>query len=79
MRRCERRAERRASRATARASRNGDVAAGGAQLRGRPRLRARITAEDELGSGERVTFTAANVDGVVEIVRSWVERFAAGP
>ena len=41
-------------------------------------LRARITAEDELGSGERVTFTAANVDGVVEIVRSWVERFAAG-
>ena len=42
-------------------------------------LRARITAENELGSGERATFTAADVDGVVEIVRSWVERFAAGP
>jgi hypothetical protein len=39
-------------------------------------LRARITAEDELGSGERVTLAAASVDRIVEIVRGWVERFA---
>jgi len=42
-----------------------------------PALRARITAEDELGSGERVTHAAASVERVVEIVRAWLEQFAA--
>jgi hypothetical protein len=41
-------------------------------------LRARITAESQLGSGERVTLAAAGVEEILEIVRAWVERFAGG-
>jgi hypothetical protein len=40
-------------------------------------LRARITAEHDLGSGERVTKTAATVEATIAIVRDWVETFAA--
>ena len=40
-------------------------------------LRARITAEEQLGSGERTTVVAGSVEQIVEIVRSWVEGFAA--
>jgi hypothetical protein len=41
-------------------------------------LRARITAESDLGSGERVTLAAAGLEEILEIVRDWVERFAGG-
>jgi hypothetical protein len=40
-------------------------------------LRARITAEEQLGTGERTTVVAGSVEQIVEIVRSWVEGFAA--
>ena len=41
-------------------------------------LRARITAEKALGSGERVSLVAGTVDEVVEIVRSWLHGFVDG-
>ena len=42
-------------------------------------LRARVTSEQELGSGDRVTVAAATVDEIVSIVREWLDSFAAGP
>jgi SRSO17 transposase len=40
-------------------------------------LRARITAERDLQSRERVSVAAASVPEILEIVRDWVEEFAA--
>ena len=40
-------------------------------------LRARITAEIDLGSGSRVTTAAVGVEQIVDVVRKWVEEFAA--
>jgi hypothetical protein len=41
-------------------------------------LRARITAEKALGSGERVSLVLGTVDEVIEIVRSWLHGFVDG-
>jgi hypothetical protein len=40
-------------------------------------LRARITAERDLEARERVSAVAASVPQILEIVRDWVEEFAA--
>jgi hypothetical protein len=40
-------------------------------------LRARLTGTHDVAQGEETTETAATVDDVVAIVRSWVESFAA--
>jgi hypothetical protein len=39
-------------------------------------LRARLTASDDLASREQTTYSAANVDEIVELVRTWAERFS---
>jgi hypothetical protein len=41
-------------------------------------LRARITAESRLGSGDRVSVVAGSVEEIVEIVRRWVAAFTEG-
>ena len=38
-------------------------------------FRARITAEDELGSGERVTAVAGSLAEILEFIRTWVAEF----
>jgi hypothetical protein len=38
-------------------------------------VRARITAEDELGSGERVTAVAGSLEEILEFIRTWVAEF----
>ena len=40
-------------------------------------LFARITAESDLGSGERVSLVVGSVDDIVALVHDWVEKFAA--
>jgi hypothetical protein len=42
---------------------------------GTDEFRARITADDELGSGERVTAVAATMEEILEFIRSWVHEF----
>jgi hypothetical protein len=39
-------------------------------------LRARLTESSDLASREQVTHAAASVDEIVEIVRTWAERFS---
>jgi len=41
------------------------------------RLRARITSEQQLGSGERISVAADSVGGVVDVVRRWIDDFIA--
>ena len=41
-------------------------------------FRARMTAEDELGSGERVTVVAGSLEEILEFIRTWVVEFV-GP
>jgi len=38
-------------------------------------FRARITAEDELGSGERVAAVAGSLEEILELIRVWVADF----
>ena len=38
-------------------------------------FRARITAESELGSGERLTVVAATLEEVLELITDWVKEF----
>ena len=38
-------------------------------------FRARITAEDELGSRDRVTAVAGGVEEILELIRAWVADF----
>lgn len=40
-------------------------------------LRARITTSDDLGSEERTSVVAADVDEILRIVRAWVDAFVA--
>lgn len=40
-------------------------------------LRARITAESELGSGERTSVAAVTIEQILGYVRTWVENFVA--
>ena len=40
-------------------------------------FRARITAESELGSGERVSVVAGSLEEILEFVSRWVEEFRA--
>lgn len=40
-------------------------------------LRARLTATDDISSGEETTTTAATLEDVLDVVRRWVEAFAA--
>ena len=42
---------------------------------GTDEFRARITAEDELGSGERVTVVAGSIEEILEFIRTWVADF----
>jgi hypothetical protein len=39
-------------------------------------LRARLTESNDLASRDQVTHSAASVDEIVELVRTWAERFA---
>jgi len=39
-------------------------------------LRARLTESSDLASREQVTRAAASVDEIVDIVRTWAERFS---
>ena len=45
---------------------------------GTDEFRARMTAEDELGSGERVTVVAGSLEEILEFIRTWVADFV-GP
>jgi hypothetical protein len=45
---------------------------------GTDEFRARITAENELGSGDRATAVAATLDEILEFIRVWVGEFVAG-
>jgi hypothetical protein len=38
-------------------------------------FRARLTAESELGSGERVTVVAGSLEEILEFVERWIEEF----
>jgi hypothetical protein len=38
-------------------------------------LRARLTESDDLTSREQTTHAAASVEEIVQLVRSWAERF----
>jgi hypothetical protein len=38
-------------------------------------FRARITAENELGTGERVTAVAGSLDEIIQFIRLWVQEF----
>jgi len=40
-------------------------------------LRARITTEDAVGSGERVSVVAGSVEQVVQFVEQWVQGFVS--
>jgi hypothetical protein len=40
-------------------------------------LRARITAESELGSGERTSVAAVSLEQILAYVQTWVEEFVA--
>lgn len=40
-------------------------------------LRARITAERELGSGERTSVAAVTIEQILAYIRTWVEEFVA--
>jgi hypothetical protein len=40
-------------------------------------LRARITAERELGSGERTSVAAVTIEQILGYIRTWVEEFVA--
>lgn len=40
-------------------------------------VRARITSEQQLGGGERISVVTDSASGVVEVVRRWVEDFIA--
>jgi transposase-like protein len=42
---------------------------------GSEEFRARITAESELGAGERVTAVAGSLDEILEFIRRWVDDF----
>ena len=42
---------------------------------GTDEFRARMTAEDELGSGERVTVVAGSLEEILEFIRTWVADF----
>lgn len=42
---------------------------------GTDEFRARMTAEDELGSGERVTVVAGSIEEILEFIRTWVADF----
>ena len=44
---------------------------------GSDEFRARITAENELGSGERVTAVAGSLDEILQFIRKWVDAFLA--
>jgi len=39
-------------------------------------LRARLTESRDLASSEQTTHAAASVDEIVQLVRTWAERFA---
>jgi len=39
-------------------------------------LRARLTESNDLASREQVSHSAASVDEIVDLVRTWAERFA---
>jgi len=38
-------------------------------------FRARITAESELGSGERVSVVAGSLEEILEFVQGWIDEF----
>ena len=38
-------------------------------------FRARITAERELGSGERVSVVAGSLEEILEFVQRWIDKF----
>jgi len=40
-------------------------------------LRARLTATHDIAAAEETTHVASTVDEIAEIVRAWVEEFAA--
>ena len=44
---------------------------------GSDEFRARITAENELGSGQRVTAVAGSLEAILEFIRRWVVEFRA--
>jgi hypothetical protein len=45
---------------------------------GSDEFRARITAESELGSADRVTAVAASMEEILDFIRDWVDEFLAG-
>jgi len=45
---------------------------------GTDEFRARLTAESELGTGERVTAVAGSLEEIVEFIRRWVDEFVRG-
>lgn len=44
---------------------------------GSDEFRARVTAESELGTGERETAVAGSLEEIIEFIRVWVEEFLA--